>query len=401
MTKLTAILKSPQFQRITSAVVVTAVTLALVGIAVLATTPLGCGPANAMHVKFQAARCETVASLQSPSASNFPTPTPRPTSSSPFPEPASSYPIPDPASSTYDPNASSNTFPYFDPASGVAPASLAMNCRLPIFAGGSGSGGFIVFPGGSFQPDPRSAVAAPSPSPSGVSPYGGQGWWGLTYDRAYSRWLPVPQAWVTPDGKQYAYPGSPDGIYVQNLATGTQVELGEGTSWAVLDVEAAGVYAVKGSLGGLWLLPFTGGVTTITTSGFWQAVGGGAAYGTITSSVPSGAGNTIVRIDLNSKSTTDYFGQPGVTSSVAGFGPNGKPVIFVQGRNGLQVWTDTGAGIKGIAEVSGNRFYPNGPPLGDNHGLWLAGNNGIALYVYGQGWWWMTSIGGQLAGGCA
>jgi hypothetical protein len=212
--------------------------------------------------------------------------------------------------------------------------------------------------------------------------------------------LPVPQTWVSPDGKQYAYPGSPDGIYVQNLATGTQVELGEGTQWSVLDVEAAGVYAVKGSVGGLWLLSFTGGITTITTSGYWQGVGGGAAYGTVTSSVPSGAENTIIRLDLSSKSTTNYFSVRGSLSTVAGFGAAGKPVIFVQGPIGREIWTDAGAGVIGIALLRSD-FYPNGPPIGDGHGLWLAGTSGIALYVHGHGWQLMSTLGGQLAGSCA
>jgi hypothetical protein len=47
-------------------------------------------------------------------------------------------------------------------------------------------------------------------------------------------------------------------------------------------------------------------------------------------------------------------------------------------------------------------------PVADSHGVWFAGNyssygrgeTGVALYVPGSGFYWMSSIGGQLAGGC-
>ena len=399
---------SSRLQRVVSAVVLTVVTIAVISVVVLATTPLGCGPAKSLHITLGSARCQTVAERNTiPSPSPFPAPTGQPTqvpTANPNPEPASYYPQPQPATYYPYPDSSSGGFPSFTgPASGSSPAMLALNCRLPIFAGGPGSGGFIVFPGGTFIADPRSAVAVPSPSP-GASPappqYGGyQGWWGSTYDRAYSRWLPVPYRWVSPDGARYAYPGAPDGIYVQNVSNGTQVELGEGTSWFVLDVGASGVYATKGSTGGLWLLPFTGGITTITTSGYWQAMYGSSAYGTATSSVPNGAGNTILRLDLTNGTTSDFFSRPAQTSSVAGFGPGGNPVIYVQGQS-LEIWTGTGANITEIADLSGSNFYPNGPPIADSHGLWIAGGNGIALHVDGQGWYWMSNLGGQLAGGC-
>jgi hypothetical protein len=75
-------------------------------------------------------------------------------------------------------------------------------------------------------------------------------WFGMTYDSAYSKWLPMSYAWVSPDGTRYAYPGV-DGVYVQNVANGSQVVLGAGKVWAVLDVDTVGVYATTGVTGGL------------------------------------------------------------------------------------------------------------------------------------------------------
>src|SRR5216684_9202043 len=40
--------------------------------------------------------------------------------------------------------------------------TLSLHDALPISQGQSGSGGFIVFPGGSYIPDPRSAVTVPA-----------------------------------------------------------------------------------------------------------------------------------------------------------------------------------------------------------------------------------------------
>jgi hypothetical protein len=248
----------------------------------------------------------------------------------------------------------------------------------------------------------------PSPSPGTASPppqfgYGYQGWFGTTYDQAYARWLPVPYRWVSPDGTRYAYPGQPDGIYIQNVTNGTSVEVGEGKSWQVLDVGANAVYAVTGATGGLWRLPFSGTVTQVTTSGYWQAMSpdGAFAYGTATSSVPQGAGNTILQLNVATGASIDYFAASARQSSVAGFDSGGNPIIYVQAQPGIQIWIGAGPGRAApIADLTYANFYPNGAPIADRHGIWLAGGNGIALYVPGGGWYLMSGIGGQLAGGC-
>src|SRR6266704_3076258 len=331
-----------RFRTIAAVVTVTVVTVAVIGVVLLATTPLGCGPAKALRVKLSSTHCLTVAqTLVSPSPSPV------------FPSHDASSPQPSPTDSTYPPTPAASQNPF------------------------------------------------PTPAPPQYG-YGYQGWWGTTYDRAYSKWLPVPYTWVTPDGTRYAYPGQPDGIYVQNITNGTQLELGEGKFWQILDVEANGVYAVTGQTGGLWLLTFAGAVTQVASNGFWQAVRGGYAYGTATSSVPQGVGNTILRLNLSTGTSVDYFNYPSVQSSVAGFDYAGKPVIYVQGQNLFLVYlgsTQPGQSMV-IANLFGSNFWPNGAPVGDSHGLWLASGNGIALYVAGVGWYSMSGLGGQLAGGC-
>jgi len=269
----------------------------------------------------------------------------------------------------------------------------------------------VVFPGATFVADPNSSVTAPSPSPGSASPppqpgYGyPTGWWGTNYDRAYSRWLPVPRSWVSADGARYAYPGA-DGVYVQDVATGTNVELGQGHAWSVLAVESEGVYAVVPQNAGLWLLPLSGAATQITAVGYWQGVAAGAAYGTETAAVPQGATNTIIKLDLRSRVTIPWFSRTGAQSSVIGFDGQGHPIITVSGPGANETWIASGADFGTLIAVVNygqyqNGFSPTGPVVADSHGLWFAGNGGIALYVAGTGWYWMASLGAQIAGTCA
>jgi len=307
--------------------------------------------------------------------------------------------------------------PYYAPASNGSPVTtFTIDCRLPVYAGQSGSGGFIVFPGGTFVADPRSAVTLPSPSPGATpTPQPGPGYGsyfpGMTYDHQYSRWLPVPTTWVSPDGGHYAYTGS-DGIYIVNVANGTQTEMGEGHGWAIVGVQNAGVYASTPGGAGLSLFPFSGASRVITTTGYWQAVSSTAAYGTTTSAVPQGATNAIVRLDLNTGAVTDWFTREGKQSSVMGVDGQGSAIISLNFLNGsgTEIWIAKGpTNASAIAGRAYFGFQPNGSPVVDSHGIWFSGysagynqsTQGVALYVAGSGFYWMSGIGGQLAGACS
>lgn len=441
MVQLTRLVEWLGERRVVAAALLTVVTVALIAAVTLTTTSLGCR----FGIK-STYRCATPVAaniLPSPTAT-FTVPTPQPTvfapnpypppASNPVPAPASNpYPYPatganppyDPGASganAYNPPASGSYPPFVGPASGLGGATITLNCRLPVYAGGPGSGGFVVFPGATFVPDPNSAVIAPSPSPGSPSPppnpyYGyPQGWWGTTYDRAYTRWLPVPRNWVTPDGTRYAYPGV-GGVYVQDIVKGTNVELGEGQAWSVLDVESEGVYATSPPGAGLWLLPFSGAVTQITAVGYWQGVAAGAAYGTETSAVPQGATNTIIKLDLKTHTTTPWFSRTAAQSRVLGFDGQGDPIIAASGNNpgsgggsaygGTETWITTGPnlGVPIAVFMYGpynqqSGFAPNGPVVADSHGLWFSGNGAIVLYVTGSGWYSMATLGAQVAGAC-
>ena len=400
-------------------VLVTLLTLGLVSAVVLTTTSLGCSVAQA-----KSPLCvKTAAHLGSPS----PTPTPGAKggpiinpSNPPYSPAASSFPPYDPAASAYPPYnpgsspgspytgpSSGSTPPLANPSSGSSTPGVALSCRLPVYANGPGSGGFIVFPGNTFVADPRSAVTAPSPSPGSPTPqpgpYGGYaGWFGSTYDAKYSKWLPVPWRWVSPDGTRYAYPLNGD-VYVQSVTGGAQLDLGEGQRFSVLDVENDGVYVTQPPQAGLWFLPFSGAAKQIIASGFWQGVSHGAAYGTVTSAVPQGATNTIIKLDLQTGASVSFFDQPGGQSGLTGFDGQGHPTIQVNYPQGVALFLATGPGAATpIASTTYGYYsspFPQGPPIPDSHGLWFTVGNGVILFANGQ-WYWMSSIGGQLAGQC-
>jgi hypothetical protein len=409
---------------VVAAILVTVLSLAIIGGVLLTTTSLGCGPAQKLGLKGILSHCKvsgsTVATITSPSP--FPSPY-SPPPSAPYSPPASA-PYSPPASGPVPPDnggPASGSYPPFNPpasSGGQNNPSFPLNCRLPVYAGPPGSGGFVVYPGGTFIADPTSAVTLPTPS-SGASPYPGggygpgygPGYTGLTYDRAFSRWLPVSYTAVSPDGSRYAFSAT-DGIYVVNVATGVETELGEGHPWNIAGVEAEGVYTTIPNQAGLWLLPYSGQAKQITTAGFWTLASSGAAYGMSTSAVPQGVPNTIIRVDLKTGTVTDWFTRQGGQGTVVGFDAHGNPLILVNyfvNQGGNDVWIVTGPDTSTPIFGSTEQLSTSGTPVADSHGIWFPmyfntfgfSGPGLALYVPGQGLYWMSSVGAQLGGGCA
>jgi hypothetical protein len=415
------LLRAIQANPLVAGIVITAITAVLIGGVVVTMTSAGCGAARALHLSGVASRCGSslTAAHSSPGTPTILSPFP---TSSNFPSPTStvsSQPLPPTASPTVGPlppntGDASPAYPVSPPVTGPVPGGPALNCRLPVFAGGSGSGGFIVFPGNTFIADPTSGVTLPSPSPPYSPAPGGPGYGNtaaLSYDRAYSQWLPVALSSVAPDGKRYAFAGA-NGIYVKNVIDGTLTELGDGHTWTVVGVGPNGVYAEISGSAGLWLLPWSGSSQQIATIGYWQGVGGGAAYGAATSAVPQGASNTIIRLDLSTGSVDSWFTRPSSQASVAGFDSAGNPILYVYTPRGEEVWIISAPNSGTFVVASFAQFNVNGSPVADHNGVWFAGYfnsppytggyNGpaIILYIPGSGIYSMSSFGAQLAGGC-
>jgi len=417
-------------------VVVTAMTLAIVGGVIFAATGAGC------KVGLKLGRCATNTASVGPV---IPSPTygPKPgqppfqykppavpPASAPYVPPAfasPAYPPPnvgsssapptrDPSWPPYQYDASSAFPPIYSVSSQPLPSNIALSCRLPVYAGGPGSGGFIEFPARDFVADPRSATSPPSPpagyTPPPPGPYGQSVNNGISYDRVLCKWLPVPHNLVSPDGTRYAYvfPGD-QGVYIIDANSGAQTEIGDGKQWNVLALDATSVYGTvfsqQGPLAGLWQLPYSGTPRQITTAGYWSAVGGGAAYGTSTSAVPQGATNIILRLDLKTGTSQPWFEVDHSQASVGGFDPSGNPLIIdnVQTTNSYgyqtyatQVWDVPGIGT-GYVIASNPPF--GWPAVADSHGVWFPGGNQPYLFIPGQGVFVVANIGGNPAGECA
>ena len=413
------------------AVAISVVSLLVIVSAITFTTPLRCGPAKALGLTRISSGCVTVGAIGiRPGHTQGPNGNP----ASGFSGNPASAPLGNPASAPYDNPASGAYPPVGFPASGSyppfyppvspgypGPARPTMDCRLPVFAGPPGSGGFIVFPGGTFIADPTSSVTVPSPTPTpppvgGPGPGYGQGYGALSFDHQFSRWVPVPAVQVSPDGSRYAYAPA-DGIYIVNVANNAQTEVGEGHAWIIVAVQSDGVYASDPNAGGLWLFPFSSTSRQITKTGYWRAATATAAYGTATSAVPQGATNSIIWLDLKTGTSSEFFSRAGAQVGVSGLDARGDPIISVYYINGSgnEIWFATSP--TSASPIGGVYNPPYGGtigftsyslPIADSHGVWFAGSyssngtnaTGVALYVPGSGFYWMSSIGGQLAGGC-
>ena len=406
-----------------AAVVASGATLLLVAVVIVLVSPLRTR-LTAQPSSGPGYTTSQMSSRPGASVNAYPYPAVQNPASGPYAYPASG-PYANPASGPYPPQAypaSASYPPFYPPASsGPVGATLPIDCRLPVTAGPPGSGGFIAFPGGTFIADPASSVALPTPSPGEATPPPGPGpgygyAQGLSYDRPLSRWVPVPANQVSPDGSHYAYT-SPSGLYIVQVSTGTQVEVGEGHPWLVVSVQNDGVYAGDANAGGLWFFSTLGTSRQVSSSGYWQAGTSTAAFGTPTSAVPQGATNVIVRLDLKTGKVANWFTREGTQSQVAGFDLKGDLIVYVRYLNvsAMEVWVVTGptsaAPITGVDfGYYSQGFNPTGNPIADSHGVWFAGTwsqgygsnqNGVALYVAGSGFYWMSSLGGQLAGACA
>jgi hypothetical protein len=163
------------------------------------------------------------------------------------------------------------------------------------------------------------------------------------------------------------------------------------------------------------LLPFSGSPQQITAGGYWTAIGGGAAYGTALPADRQGTPNPILRLDLKTGTSIQWFMMDDTSSTsitrLVGLDLSGVPIVLTSDLYVVRVWlVPTLGGAKVIAAFSSSAaLYLNGSPVADAHGIWFSANGGAAhpgavamlLWVPDGGWYQVAKIGGTLAGGCA
>src|ERR1700704_3434628 len=81
----------------------------------------------------------------------------------------------------------------------ATPAPQGLSCKLPAVT--QNDAGWVTFPGGSYQADPKANVSLPH-GPSGFP-------LSRSYDKAVERWVPVTRDQISPDGRHYSYADLP------------------------------------------------------------------------------------------------------------------------------------------------------------------------------------------------
>lgn len=180
--------------------------------------------------------------------------------------------------------------------------SLGPACRIPVMLSGQTydtPGAWISLPDGNVDLDSTSNIDR------------GQGTEGLSYNRAFNRWIPADWNHLSPDGRKYVLTHE-GAVKIVDVATGVSREvampLGIG-AWEALDFTTAGVYMTPmGGMGpappGLWVMsPDSGQMRQLDGTQSWSQVDSRAAWGV------SVGGDTqqLRRLDLKSLTVTTYL----------------------------------------------------------------------------------------------
>jgi hypothetical protein len=333
---------------------------------------------------------------------------------------------PQAAKTTNTPSPSASATPTTTPTQAASPtgtpAPQGLSCKLPVVTDPSG-GGWLTFPAGTYQADPKANVSPPTPTFFPLS---------RSYDKAFERWLPVPRDWISPDGKRYAYPelpppdvqaGSstpPGGVHVVDIATGANHFFNPGTPpansfWWVVDYETEGIYLAVQSNGpagptGVWLLdPATGAVRKITDAQALYVSGSGAwsTADALTGHGP-GPGSRLLRTDLKTGAQVSWYKRTDIEFMVAGADGAGHPVLDVWKYQTPQLLLITGPNSATILQTAPGFPVPSLSnyvhPVADANGLWLGDAQGsISLYTPATGIKKMAQVSsGDVApaGGC-
>jgi hypothetical protein len=295
-----------------------------------------------------------------------------------------------------------------------SPAPQGLSCRLPVAA--ANDAGWVTFPAGTFQSDPKAKVSLPHGSSFPLS---------RSYDKAFERWLPVARDDISPDGKHYAYADVPavdnSPVHVVDLPSGSNHAFNPGTpptdgSWIVIDYETEGVYLAVQPNGpapptGLWLLdPSTSAVNKVTAAIQAQYISSGAAWSTAEplTGHDAGPGSRLLRTDLKTAAMGSWYKRTDAEFTVAGADGSGHPILQVWKYQSPQLLLITAANSATILLPAPGSAVPSLGnvihPVADTHGIWFGDTGGsISLYTPATGVKKMAQVGsGEVtaAGGC-
>jgi hypothetical protein len=352
-------------------------------------------------------------------------------------------------------------------ASAVAtPSSTLAACRLPVvswYQPGNPvqlpsfgvQAHYVSYPDGAISSGPADEFtsvedgfgwrSSATPVLRGTGPVG-------YYDAAVKRFLPVPRAQVSPDGRRYAYMDYTQGglyaygqLHVVDVATGLDRTLGlPAAQYLIFDFSADGIYFTYGPYGqsaGLLLLnPDSGATRQIFPDGYVLAVADGEAWLAVneqdlhpTTPLPGEEGipkplilNVLLRRDVRSDQVTEWVRRPLTASHFELLGVySGSPALLIYLADDSDVrWSNNSvpyevwlvsrpatpervaAGL--TSDLETNPWYRTGRVatsytglgISDAHGIWLGGS-AIYLYQHGKGLTKVATFPGFPANGCS
>ena len=285
----------------------------------------------------------------------------------------------------------------------TAPTRSALACRVPVMSAvrsGDPPGGWITLPGGTFQSDRTSNIDRTLSSE------------GISYDRAFNRWIPADWNHISPDGRRYVVLRELNGFNIVEVANGAtrgvSVPPAHG-QWIVIDYTTSGIYltlmaALDYADPGLWVMnPDSGQVRKLDATQSWSHVDSRAAWG-----VAQGDGTLLLRrLDLETGTLTTQLAVSHHRTPQAGdrsleliaLDADGRPLVLERDWEHLYPWhMATLEAPSTLREITLPNEWSAGWPMFDNgdpyqlgrqlrglllsRGIWIVGRNsfpGLAL----------------------
>ena len=246
---------------------------------------------------------------------------------------------------------------------------------------------------------------------------------GVYFDRAYSRWVPVPRSSVSPDGAHYAYVEMGQSDEFRELASATCISPQPG----IFDYSTEGIYLVQGFeyiWPGVFLFdPGTSSIRKAADVETAEVIAGGGVlwFGQVNSTDPSpfstrsAAGifsNEVDRLDLKTSLRAQWLYRPGEGLEVLGVDSSSRPLIRVvaPGNGGISSSDffnhSDSVLLLGLDSTSQRSIYKGqlveslGDPVADSHGVWFGSDQGIYLYSQSGGLQKVSDHHGYPANGC-
>jgi streptogramin lyase len=279
-------------------------------------------------------------------------------------------------------------------------------CRLPIVQStvlrGPFAAGFLQLSDGTFVQDSTVDLS-------------------LTNVFQAGKWLPVPEAWVSPDGKQYVSVSQAGRgnlqLHVVDIASGADHAIGQPGAYSPIAFAREGIYANVpiADSAGLWLInPTTGAVRDLQVNDVVEAIGDGVAWVGVVNPqdqhpAVTGLGfkspDEIDRTDLATGRKATWFYRPGERLNVDRIS-GGKLLVTasVDWASFPDYWIVSSPTQADSLTTPGTDYalWAVGGMVADTNGYWLGTTDGVYLWTARTGAILVGDSGpSQVAGTCA